>query len=138
MDKHVLGRGVTREGHAWLLTVEGTPENLTTMVQVSSAHGDRPWGSGMGGPALPPGRRLNIAWGNNDSGIGQHVVRVTADVEAVIVTLSDGATEQLVLFGDPARYGARIAALVLPRGVGVQRLVLLDSTGRELPDAYDL
>ena len=51
--------------------------------------------------------------------------------------MSDGIREDLMLYGDPARYGARVAVLVYPRGNDIHRVDLLDDRGHLLPNGRE-
>lgn len=62
------------------------------------------------------------------------LARVAADVCAVVVTVSDGTREDLVLHGDPEFWGARVAVLVHPRQLDIHRVDLIGSDGSPLPD----
>ena len=103
----VLARGAGPDATRWELNVSGDVDDLRTMVNVTLADGRRPWGSGCGGPALYPGKRINVCIGSSDHTPSTFLARVTADVRAVVVTMSDGAREDLMLHGDADQLGAR-------------------------------
>ena len=62
------------------------------------------------------------------------VLRVAADVRAIVAILSDGTRQDLRMWGDVNRLGARAAVLIYPRELDLHRLLLLDHRGQELPD----
>ncbi|MHA3700546.1 hypothetical protein ACXR2U_00040 [Jatrophihabitans sp. YIM 134969] len=128
----VIGGGALEDGGRWELDVEGDADDLLTTVHVTRPDGHRPWSLGCGGPALHPGARLNLCAGSTDEGPSTVIARVADDVAAVVVMLSDGTREDLVLHGDPAALGARVAVLVHPASLDVHRIDLLDRDGREL------
>ena len=130
----VLAEGVGTGGERWTLTTDGSGTRRRTIVQVVETDGRR-WGAGFGGPPLPPGHRLATLVGQSGGGAHLVIVRVAADVRAAVATLSDGTREDLRLHGDPTEFGARVAVLVYPPELDLHRLVLLDESGRELPDA---
>ena len=130
----ILARGVEADGTQWELDVSGGPSELRTMVTPALVDGRRPWGSGSGGPAVHRGRRISVSTGSGDNCPTTFIARVTPDVRAVVVTLSDGTREDLVLHGDPQRWGARIAVLMHPHSVDVHRIDLFDAAGTPLPE----
>ncbi len=121
------------DGVRWTLTAEFARHGLYTMAQVVDADGHR-WGGGMGGPPLWPGSRVNSSVHSADRGPHLMVLRVAADVRAIVAILSDGTRQDLRLWGDVNRLGARAAVLIYPRELDLHRLLLLDHRGQELPD----
>jgi hypothetical protein len=132
-EPQVMAEGFGTGGERWTLTTASSGSRRRTMVEVVEADGRR-WGAGFGGAPLPPGRRLGTFAGRSGGGAHLIIVRVAADVRAVVATLSDGTREDLSLHGDPAEFGARVAVLVHPPELDLHRLVLLDENGVELPD----
>jgi hypothetical protein len=128
-----LASGFGSGGERWTLAAEVRRGRLRAMVEVVEPAGRR-WVAGSSGPALPPGHRC--ATFVSRSGEGSHlvIVRVADDVRAVVATLTDGTREDLRLHGDPAVLGARLAVLVHPPGLALQRLAILGQDGAELPE----
>ena len=129
----MLAQGLGTGGERWTLTATPVRKRLQVMVEVVQPDGVR-WVSGSGGPALPPGRRVATFVGRSGPSSHLVIVRVTADVRAVVATLSDGTREDLRLHGDADMLGARIAVLVFPPELELQRLVLMDADGVELAE----
>ncbi len=108
---------------------------LAIGVAIQLPDGSRPWGGGCGGPPVPPGRHITTYSGAADVGPRTFIVRVTAEVRALIVTLSDGTREDLQLHGDIGEFGARIGVLVYPRHLDIHRLDVIGANGEPLqPD----
>lgn len=82
---------------------------------------------------MPASRRLNTYFGAADTGPRIFLGRVTSDVRAVVVTLSDGTREDLVLHAIDDAPGLRVAVLVYPRGLDINRVDLVGHTGELLP-----
>jgi len=96
------------------------------------ADGTAVWGGGCGG-TVPPIRQVDTYWGAAESGPRTFLARVTADARAVVVTLSDGTREDLVLHRVPEHGALRVGVLVYPRVLDVHRVDVLDADGRPLP-----
>ena len=132
----VLASGTEADGTTWELDVSGDPHDLSTMVSQRRPGGRTPWGLGCAGPAVEPGRRVKVCVGVADDAVRTLIVRVTPDVHAVVVTLSDGTREDLVLHGDPTRLRARVAVLVYPPQLDVHRIDLFGYEGEVLPEEH--
>lgn len=130
----VLAIGSGTDGCTWELDVSGDRRELVTMVNVTLADGQTPWGTGCAGPPVYPGSRLNVCTGSADEGPRTFIARVTPDVRAVVVMLSDGTREDLVLHRDVDSLGARIGVLVYPRELDIHRVDLADNDGSPLPE----
>ncbi len=130
----VLARGTEIDGTTWELDVSGGPSMLSLSVSATLVDGQRQWGSGSSGSAVHRGNRIVVTTGSNDTGPLTFIASVAPDVRAVVVTLSDGTREDLVLHGDPDRWGARIAVLLHPRDVDIHRVDLFDADGAPLPE----
>lgn len=72
--------------------------------------------------------------GHDDGCPDQIIIRVADDVDALILTLSDGRRVEVTLFSDPTHPGVRLAALVYPRNLDIRRIDLLDVGGHLLSD----
>ena len=130
----VLVSGTEADGTTWELDVSGDARDLSTVVSQRRPDGTRPWGIGCGGPAVEPGRRVMVCVGAADEALRTFIARVAPDVRAVVVTLSDGSREDLVLHGDPERFGARVAVLVYRSDLDVHRVDLIGHDGHVPPD----
>jgi hypothetical protein len=130
----VIASGYSVDGDIWHLAaaVNRATGELTTDVAIELPDGSRPWGGGCGGPPVSPGRRVTTYSGVADFGPRTFVARVTADVRALIVTLSDGTREDLQLHGDIGEFGVRIGVLVYPRRLGIHRVDLIGTDGETL------
>ncbi len=133
----VVATGRTVEADSWQLSVRTDPDtgDLTTVVSIQLADGSHVWGGGCR-DAVPPSKRLNIYFGAADTGPRTFIGRVTPDVRAVVVALSDGTREDLVLYSLEDAPGLRIGVLVYPRGLDIHRVDLVGHSGEPLdPEA---
>ena len=131
----VIASGYSADGDIWHLdaaTNRDTGE-LFTSVAIELPDGSRPWGGGCAGPPVPPGRHITTYSGAADFGPRTFIARVTADVRALIVRLSDGTREDLQLHGDIIEFGARIGVLVYPRHLDIHCLDVIGANGEILP-----
>lgn len=129
-----IASGYSADGDIWHLDAaldRGTGE-LATGVTIELPDGSRPWGGGCAGPPVAPGRHITTCSGVSDFGPRTFIARVTAEVRALVVTLSDGTREDLQLHGDISEFGARIGVLVYPRHLDIHRLDLIDTNGEKL------
>jgi hypothetical protein len=133
----VIASGYSIEGDAWWLDARFDRHSgeLFTSVHIELPDGSRPWSGGCGGRPVPAGRNINTYVGGADFGPRTFIARVGANVRALIVTLSDGAREDLQLHGDIRELGARIAVLVFPRDLDIHRLDLIGTDGQKLAPA---
>ena len=133
----VIASGRTVEADSWQLRVSTDPDtgDLTTIVDVQPADGSTVWGGGSR-DAVPPSQRLNTYFGGADTGPRIFIGRVTSDVRAVVVILSDGTREDLVLHAVDDARGLRVGVLVYPRNLDVHRVDLISHSGEPLaPEA---
>lgn len=133
----VVANGRTAEADSWQLRVATDPEtgDLTTVVDIQLADGSNVWGGGCR-DAVPPSMRLNTYFGAADTGPRTFIGRVTPDVRAVVIVLSDGTREDLVLHSVEDAPGLRIGVLVYPRSLDIHRVDLFGHAGEPLsPDA---
>ena len=114
--------------------VDGDASDLTTKLSVTTADGRQLWGLGSGGPVRPSMGHLRVTSGRNDAGPASLIIRAGPQVSALVVLLSDGTREDLVLHGDVERLGCRIAALVYPRHLDVHRIDAIGADGTTLSD----
>jgi hypothetical protein len=131
----VIASGYSADGDMWHLdvAVDRDTGELATEVMIELPDGSRPWGGGCVGPPVPPGRHISTYSGAADFGPRTFIARVSADVRALIVTLSNGTREDLQLHGDIAEFGARIGVLVYPRNLDIHRLDVIGTNGEALP-----
>ena len=105
--------------------------DLTTVVSIQLADGSNVWGGGCR-DTVPPSKRLNTYFGAAETGPRIFIGRVTSDVRAVVVALSDGTREDLVLYSLEDAPGLRIGVLVYPRGLDIHRVDLVGYAGESL------
>jgi hypothetical protein len=130
----VIASGYSADGAIWHLdaAVNRQTGELTTGVLVELPDGSRPWGGGCGGPPVGPGRPITTYSGAADVGPRTFIARVTDEVRAVIITMSDGTREDIKLHGDISEFGAHIGVLVYPRHLDIHRVDLIGTNGEEL------
>ena len=104
-----------------------------TYLEVETPGGHHSKG-GYGSPPLEPGMRLGTCTQHDDVGPDQTILGVAGDVSGVVVTLSDGRRERLLLYSDLTHPGVSLAAPVNPRNLDIHRIDLLDTSGEPLPD----
>ena len=124
----VIGSGTSAEGDRWALLSEGDARDPLTALEVRTSTGHHSKG-GYQGPPLSAGMRLDTYTRHDDEGPDQIILRVADDVDALIVTLSDGRRVEVTLFSEPNHPGVRLAALVYPRNLDIHRIDLLDVGG---------
>lgn len=130
----VLAEGISADGDRWVLEIDGRADQLTTALRVTTVGGQRLWGLGSRGPGRPSSGHLQLTWGSNDVGPSQLIIRASPTVSAIVVVLSDGTREDLILHGDASRLGGRVAALVYPRRLDVHRIDAFSADGSVLND----
>jgi hypothetical protein len=131
----LLLSGTTDEGETWTLHAEHTPRGPGVQLQLHGPEGRPRWGTGERSTPLPAGRVIGGACGTGDADEpATWLVKLHADVRAVVVHLSDGTREDLTVVDDPQRSGVRWAVLVHPRRLDVHRVDLHDARGNELAD----
>jgi hypothetical protein len=130
----VVASGRTDEADSWQLRVSTSADtgHLVTMVDIKLADGTNLWGGGCGG-VLPPDKRLSTYFGGSDTGPRTFIARVTSDVRAVVVVLSDGSREDLVLHTVDDAPGLKVGVLVYPRSLDIHRVDLVGHNGEPLP-----
>jgi hypothetical protein len=129
----VIGSGTSLEGDRWVLGRDVHDGFSYTYLEVETPNGHHSKG-GYGSPPLSPGMRLGTCTQHDDVGPDQIILGVADDVSGVVVTLSDGRRERLMLYSDPTHPGVSLAALVYPRNLDIHRIDLLDASGEPLPD----
>jgi hypothetical protein len=128
-----VATGVTQFGDSWQLDAEAHAERVGLTVTVTSPDGFR-FGGGTGDAELRPGQliSISISTGNAERGSRRWLAVVGADVRAVVVTLSDGSREDLILYATPLLRDCRMAVLIYDRRLDIHRVDLLDAEGTEL------
>jgi hypothetical protein len=76
---------------------------------------------------------LNTYLGASDTGPRTFIARVNRHVRAVVVALSDGTREDLILHAVKAASGLRVGVLVYPSGLDIHRVDLFGHSGELLP-----
>ncbi|WP_432496999.1 hypothetical protein [Kineococcus gypseus] len=135
MDAPLLS-GTAIDGAQWTLHADDTPRGPGVMLDVRTADGRRCWGTTERSTPLPPGSVIAGAWGTGEADEpGAWLMKLRADVRAVVVHLSDGTREDLRVVDDPHRTGVRWAVLAHPRHLDVHRIDVYDAAGRSLLEA---
>ncbi len=130
----VIASGYSVDGDVWHLdaAVDRDTGDLETAVTIELPDGSRPWGGGCAGPPVPAGRYIATYVAASDFGPRTFIARVSAEVRALVVTLSDGTREDVQLHGDISEFGARIGVLVYPRRLDIHRVDLVGTNGAML------
>jgi hypothetical protein len=130
----VVASGRTDEADSWQLRVSTNADtgHLITTVDIQLADDTNIWGGGCGG-VVPPEKRLSTYIGASDTGPRTFIARVTSDVRAVVVVLSDRTREDLVLHAVDDAPGLKVGVLVYPRRLDIHRVDLVGQSGESLP-----
>lgn len=129
----VVASGRTVEADSWELRVTTDPDSgrLFTFVDVTLADGSTVWGGGCG-DAVPPSQRFKTYVGAADTGPRIFIARVRAEVRAIVLALSDGTREDLVLHSVEDDPELRVGVLVYPRRLDIHRVDLVGRHGEPL------
>ena len=129
----VVASGRTDAADSWQLRVSTNADtgDFITMVDIQLADGTNLWGGGCGG-LVPPENRLSTYFGAGHTGPRTFIARVTSDVRAVVVALSDGTREDLVLHTLADAPGLKVGVLVYPRNLDIHRVDLVGHDGEPL------
>ena len=101
---------------SWTVSVEGTSEDLYTMLRVSRGGKVLVAGSGMGGPALYPGTSFS-EWRGRTDDLPYFVMARTVPAADRVVAITDLGLEVELALSDPVeQFGLRFAAAALPAG----------------------
>ncbi|WP_337063404.1 hypothetical protein [Kineococcus sp. G2] len=134
MDTLLLS-GTALDGAQWTLHGEDTPRGPGVVLDVRTADGRRCWGTAERCTPLPPGRGIGGGWGHGDvDEPATWLIKLRADVRAVVVHLSDGTREDLRVADDLHRDDVRWAVLAHPRHLDVHRTDVYDTDGQALLD----
>ena len=133
-DPHVtvIGSGTSREGDRWILTATGDDVDPGVMLKVGTSSGHHS-GGGYYGHSPSDEEMVSTYTRHDDVGPDQIIIRVTAGVHGVIVTLSDGRRDRLSVYPDPTHSGGGYAVLVYPRELDIHRIDLEDANGWPMP-----
>ncbi|WP_432574299.1 hypothetical protein [Kineococcus sp. SYSU DK005] len=132
----VVLHGVSAEGERWTLNSEDTPLGPGVSLEVRTPGGRRRFGRTGSSTPLRPGKVLegDLACGERGEP-STLVLKLRADVRAVVVHLSDGTREDLLVADDPRRRCLRWSVLLYPRHLDVRRIDVYDAAGAALHDA---
>ncbi|WP_337062652.1 hypothetical protein [Kineococcus sp. G2] len=135
MDTLLLS-GTAVDGAQWTLRSEDTPRGPGVVLTMRTAAGRQCWGTAERCTPLPPGQVVGGGWGRGDADEpATWLMKLRADVRAVVVHLSDGTREDLRVVDDPHRNDVRWAVLAYPRHLDVHRTDVYDANGEALLDA---
>lgn len=129
----VVAQGDGTRGEHWFLKTGGSPEDYYSMLETVHPDGRRDEG-GMGGPALYPGRLLNLYTGRAGQGPLRVIVRASPQVQALRLQSGQGEQcEMLACAQDPA-IGVNLFAVLLPWKGGISSMQGLDAGGEAVAD----
>lgn len=131
--------GQSAGGARWTIKVGGTRADCLTLMEIEFADRQPGAGGGLGGPALPTGRVMNMSWHRSDFGVAFVVGRVDPSVARVRVQLTGVAPSAVDLepAGDPALFGVRFVGAVLPAEARPVAICALNGSGEPV-DREDL
>jgi hypothetical protein len=127
----VVAEGDVPGGGRWYLKAGGSPEGYYTLMETVHPGGNRDEG-GMGGPALSPGRLLNVYTGRADQGPLRVIVRAGPRVRRLRFQSEQGEWCDMPLVTDDPAVGVNLFAVLLPWTTDVAAMQGLDDDGQIL------
>lgn len=126
-----MGHGTGPGGERFTITAGGTRAECWTFMDIELPDGRQAGGGGMGGPALPPGRRMNTSehWAD---GLHYLVARVDPAVTRLRLEFAGGpsAVVDITPCGTSAELGLAFAGALIPPGRDVADLSAWDADGQ--------
>ena len=116
---------------SWYLKVGGSAEDYLTLLETVHLDGHRDEG-GMGGPALHPGRLLNVYTGRSDRGYLRVIVRADPTVQRLRFQSERGEQADMVVNAEDETAGVALFANLLPWKTGVATMEALGADGQVL------
>jgi hypothetical protein len=144
-ERQVIAEGTYGDGLSWLIwarrqtsrDVQPGPDELLSMIRVTSADGRVLYEGGGGGPALYPGQLMNVSTGGGDEGPYCLLVRVHSDIIRVELVTAVGEIMHVPVY-DSARFpDVRFAALLVPRELHLGSVAGFRDSGEEV-ERFDL
>jgi hypothetical protein len=124
-SEQVFARGVSPSGDAWILGWQADKHAGITWLRVTTPAG-RTHKGGYGSPSISPHSPVSMYTGSADHVPNGAILRVASGATSLEFTTSDGITQTLDLHPHPAHEGARVAALVYPRGTNIVSVRVVD------------
>jgi hypothetical protein len=118
---------------SWYLRAGGPAGDYWTLLETVHADGHRDEG-GMGGPALYPGRLVNVYTGRSDRGYLRVVVRADQRAQRIRFTSERGELCESHAMAEDPEVGVTLFAELLPWKTGVATLQALDADGQVLAE----
>ncbi|HEX2319716.1 MAG TPA: hypothetical protein VHJ18_12110 [Streptosporangiaceae bacterium] len=130
-DLKVVAEGEEPGGVHWYLKAGGSADNYYSFIETihPDQHQDE---GGMGGPALYPGRLLNIYTGRADRGPLRVIVRSDPRVQRLHFYSEMGERCDLLANARDPAVGVNLFAVLLPWTTGVVAMHGLDADGQLL------
>jgi hypothetical protein len=138
--RYVIAEGTHDAGVSWVVWArrdEPHEGDLLSMIRVTDSSGRILHAGGSSGPALYPGRMLNVSTGGSEEGPRALLARVAPAIRRLELRTRSGGTTDVPLFDCPDIPEVRFAALLLPRGLSLGSLAGFDAKGAEL-ERFDL
>jgi len=127
----IVAEGEEPGGERWYLKAGGSAENYWTLIETVHPDGHRDEG-GMGGPALYPGRLLNVYTGRADRGLLRVIVRADPRVQRLRFQSQMGEWCDILCNAEDTAVGVTFFAILLPWKTDVMSMQALDADGRAL------
>lgn len=128
-DLMVVAEGDAAGDGRWCLKAGGSAERYHTLIETAHLDGHRDEG-GMGGPALYPGRLLNVYTGRADQGPLRVVVRADRRVRQLRFQSQMGERCDLLPVADDLAVGVMFFAVLLPWTIGLVSMHGLNADGQ--------
>jgi hypothetical protein len=130
-DLKVVAEGEDPGGVHWYLKAGGSADNYYTFIETIHPDQHRDEG-GMGGPALYPGRLLNIYTGRADRGPLRVIVRSDPRVQRLLFYSEMGERCDLLANANDPAVGVNLFAILLPWTTSVVAMHGLNADGQLL------
>jgi len=127
----IVAEGEEPGGERWYLKAGGSADNYWTLIETVHPDGHRDEG-GMGGPALYPGRLLNVYTGRADRGLLRVIVRADPRVQRLRFQSQMGEWCDILYNAEDTAVGVTFFAILLPWKTDVMSMQALDADGRAL------
>ena len=140
----VIAEGTYGEGVSWLIWAIRSPSDgspgvgeLMSMIRITDPDDRILHEGGSGGPALYPGKLMNVGTGGDDEGPYALLARVHPDIRRVELTIADREIMNVPVYDSADFQEVCFAALLVPRDLHPDSVTGFSDGGEEL-ERFDL